>query len=129
MKPELLPDWSEQEQLKGERLRQVWEQFFSGAEQTAPGPREALSGQAEDQQLSAVQAQHEAALMRYPNVVGVADGVRMKRGKPTGERCLVVFVTRKLPKSKLRKTEVLPGEIDGIPIDVVEVGAIEPLPL
>jgi len=40
-----------------------------------------------------------------------------------------VLVKRKLPKSKLRKTEILPREIEGVPIDVVEVGKIEPLPL
>jgi hypothetical protein len=67
--------------------------------------------------------------MSYPNVVGVADGIKAKRGEPTGERCLVVLVKRKLPKSKLGKTEILPREIEGVPIDVVEVGKIEPLPL
>lgn len=110
-------------------MHQVWEQFFSEAQQTEQGADPSLSKGSEDLKLSAVLAQHEAALMSYPNVIGVADGIRMRRGKPTGERCLVVFVNRKLPKSKLRKSEILPGEIDGIPIDVVEVGNVEPLPL
>ncbi len=129
MKKDLHPIWSEQQQLKGKRMHQVWEQFFSESKQTEQGAEQSFSQRSEDLQLSAVLAQHEAALMSYPNVIGVADGIRMRRGKPTGERCLVVFVNRKLPKSKLRKSEILPGEIDGIPIDVVEVGNVEPLPL
>jgi len=41
----------------------------------------------------------------------------------------VVYVSRKLPKSKLGASELLPREIDGVPVDVVEVGKVEPLPL
>lgn len=65
--------------------------------------------------------------MRYPNVVGVADGVGMRAGKPTGEDCIVVYVERKVPKSKLEKGEVLPRRIEGVLVDVVEVGRVEPL--
>lgn len=66
--------------------------------------------------------------MRYPNVVGVGEGICTKRGKPTGERCLVVFVERKVPPAKLAKDESLPSRIEGVSVDVVEVGKIEALP-
>jgi hypothetical protein len=129
MKKELHPSWSKQEQLEGERMRQMWEEFVPAAQQTGEASGPLLSKLADEQRLSTVLARHQAALMSYPNVVGVADGIKTKRGEPTGERCLVVLVKRKLPKSKLRKTEILPREIEGVPIDVVEVGKIEPLPL
>ncbi len=67
--------------------------------------------------------------MRYPNVVGVAPGVRMVQGKPTGERCLVVYVERKIPRTKLKEDEILPREIEGVPVDVVEVGRVDALPM
>ena len=66
--------------------------------------------------------------MRYPNVIGVADGICTKPGKPTGEPCLVVVVERKIPPAKLAKDAILPDRIEGVPIDVVEVGKIEALP-
>lgn len=110
-------------------MHQVWDQFFSEKEATEKGHALPLSGQSKDHRLSTILSQHEAALMNFPNVIGVAEGIRTKGGKPTGESCLVVYVSRKIPKSKLRKKEILPREVDGLPIDVVEVGRVEPLPL
>ncbi len=129
MKKELLPNWSKQDQLKGKRMHRVWEQFFSETQKAERGQAHSLPDRSEDQGLSAALAKHEAALLSYPNVIGVAEGIRTRRGKPTGEHCLVVYVNRKIPKSKLRASEVLPREIDGVPIDVVEVGTVEPLAL
>jgi hypothetical protein len=129
MKKKLHPSWSKQDQLKGKRMHQVWEQFFSAAQQTEKDSGSSLSEHFKEQRLSTVLSQHEAALMSFPNVIGVAEGIRTRGGKPTGERCLVVYVGRKIPKSKLRKIDTLPREIDGVPIDVVEVGKVERLPL
>jgi hypothetical protein len=36
-------------------------------------------------------------------------------------------VERKIPRAKLDKSEILPSEIEGIPVDVVEVGKVETL--
>jgi len=129
MKKELTPNWSKQDQLKGKRMHRVWDQFFAEMQKAEKGPARFLPDRSEDRGLSAAVAKHEAALLEYPNVIGVAAGIRTRRGKPTGEHCLVVYVNRKIPKSKLRATEVLPREIDGVPIDVVDVGAVEPLKL
>ena len=43
------------------------------------------------------------------------------------EAAIVVLVSRKLPRKSLTKASLLPSHLDGIPIDVVEVGAIEAL--
>jgi hypothetical protein len=129
MKKNLHPSWSKQDQLKGKRMHQVWDEFFSAAQQTEKDSGPSPSGQLKEQRLTTVLSQHEAALMSFPNVMGVAEGIRTRGGKPTGERCLVVYVDRKIPKSKLGKMDTLPRAIDGVPIDVVEVGKVEPLPL
>jgi hypothetical protein len=78
-------------------------------------------------EVAAVQARHERDLMRYPNVVGVGSGTRVRGGKQTGEPCLVVFVERKLPEAELAPGAALPRELDGVPVDVVESGRPAPL--
>jgi hypothetical protein len=76
--------------------------------------------------VAAVQARHQQELLRYPNVVGVATGTRTRGGRPTGETGLLVLVSRKVPASELEPDEVLPSEIEGVPVDVVETGQIRP---
>lgn len=129
VKRELGPHWSNEERAAGKRLQEAWEEFFAGAETAKGTSKEPTMSQLEDAGIAAVQARHEAELLRYPNVVGVAPGVRVTQGKPTGERCLVVYVERKIPLAQLKKDEILPREIEGVPVDVVEVGRVEPLPI
>jgi hypothetical protein len=129
MKKELPPNWSKQDLSKGKRMSRVWEQFFSETQNAGKGQAPLFPNRPGEQTHSAVLARHERALLGYPNVIGLAEGIRTRRGKPTGEHCLVVYVNRKIPKSKLHASEVLPREIDGVPIDVVEIGTAEPLSL
>jgi hypothetical protein len=83
----------------------------------------------EPPKLADVRIRHEAELMRCPNVIGVASGIRMKQGKPTGEHCIVVYVSRKIPPSQLKADEILPSQIEQVPVDVVDVGGVEALSL
>lgn len=129
MKNELKPSWSKQEQAAGERQRQVWEEFFAAAASDEKSPAPPLRGGEEEREIAGIQARHEAELLRYTNVVGVAAGIRTKQGNPTGEHCLVVYVEKKVPKGKLHKNQILPTHIDGVRVDVVEIGKVEPLPL
>ncbi len=64
----------------------------------------------------------EGQLLSKPNVVAVRTGTRQKGGRPTGEVALVAVVTRKVPSSHLSPEELIPGHIDGVPVDVQEVG-------
>jgi hypothetical protein len=132
MKRELGPRWTAKEERAGKRSGAAWEAFFAEGENAsrkagAPAGKRpaALAG---DAAAAEAQARHEAELLRYPNVVGVATGIRTRRGKPTGEACVVVYVARKLPRARLAAKDLLPSEIDGVPVDVVEAGRIEPLP-
>jgi hypothetical protein len=64
----------------------------------------------------AVKERHQAALLACPNVVGVAVGVR------DGAPVVAVFVRRCVPRDQLAEHEVIPAELDGVRVDVVETG-------
>ena len=85
MKRELGPNWSQAERRAGERLSQAWEEHFRAAEgQSQPRP-EAAAALAEAARVTEVSERAGAALMRYPNVIGFSEGVRVRNGKPTGD--------------------------------------------
>ena len=68
---------------------------------------------------------HEVELMSKPNVVGVGIGFRQEGGMRTDKLALVIMVERKLPASQLAPRDLIPAEIEGVPIDVQEVGTIQ----
>jgi hypothetical protein len=81
----------------------------------------------EEARIAQVRARHEADLLRFPNVVGVDEGIKTRGGERTGDRCIVVYVARKIPRDQLAAGDVLPTELEGVPVDVVEIGPIEAL--
>jgi hypothetical protein len=77
--------------------------------------------------LRAVKAAYEADLMRKANVVGVGIGFRQRQGKPTGEPAIVVSVTHKVPSYQLDSSDIIPSELEGVPVDVQAVGELRAL--
>ncbi len=75
-------------------------------------------------QIEAVKSRYEAELMRKANVVGVGVGLRQVSGLTTDEPAVVVSVTRKAPMSQLAPHDVIPRELDGVPVDVQVVGEL-----
>jgi len=71
-----------------------------------------------------VRRSHEAELLAVPGVVGVGVGLRVVEGRYTDEIAIVVMVKNKLPPDDLPPEHLLPTELDGIPVDVQEVGTI-----
>jgi hypothetical protein len=67
-----------------------------------------------------VKGRQAAFLRAHRNVTGIGVGFREVRGRRTDEVVLRVFVSKKLPLSQLAPADVLPREIDGVPIDVAE---------
>jgi len=128
MKKRNEPDWSDRQREAGEKMAQSWEDFFSASEGADQASGQSPLDLEEQARLAALRARHEEELLRYPNVVGVSEGLRTRKGKPTGEPCLVVYVERKVPAEELGTDGVLPGQIEGTPVDVVEIGRPEPLP-
>jgi len=70
-------------------------------------------------------------LFKYPNVRGYAKTLqnRQRKGKTIDELCIQIHVTKKVSLKELRKQDIIPSIIKGIPIDVVEFGEIKALPL
>ncbi|MFZ1397435.1 MAG: hypothetical protein WAS33_11080 [Candidatus Promineifilaceae bacterium] len=78
------------------------------------------------QQIQAVKEAHEAELLAKPNVVGVGIGFRQQRQTRTDEVVLVVLVEKKVPRAQLAPEDIIPGLIEGVPVDVQESGRIAP---
>ena len=77
------------------------------------------------QRLRIVKAKHESELMRKANVVGVGIGFRRRKGQLTDEPSIVVSVTRKLPGSVVDPEDMIPRELEGVPVDVQAVGKLQ----
>ncbi len=77
--------------------------------------------------IQAVREIHASKLMSKANVVGVGTGLRHRAGRPTDEASLVVMVSKKLPPSKLSPEDMIPAQIEGVPVDVQEVGELRAL--
>jgi len=127
MKRRLEPVWTKSQLKAGQQISQAWEEFFSAAEQPGDAVKEAARGLADDAKIDAVVRGREADLLGYPNVVGVAKGLRIRQGRPSSEPCVTVYVERKIPETDLAAADILPKKIEGIPVDVVEVGKLEAL--
>ena len=77
--------------------------------------------------LRRVKRKHEGELLRKRNVVGVGIGRRRSSPGETGEPVIVVSVTHKVPRHQLRSNDLVPQELDGVPVDVRSVGTLRPL--
>ena len=68
-------------------------------------------------------------IMKYPNVIGYSNKLQKKirQGKVTNIDSIRIYVVRKIPKWQLRKDEIIPESLEGIPTDVVEIGKIKKL--
>lgn len=80
--------------------------------------------QALTEQARAVKAAHQDNLMRKANVVGVGVGVRQRDGDYTNEIALIVFVRQKVPRDQLAREDRVPKAIDGVPVDVQQIGTV-----
>lgn len=58
------------------------------------------------------------------NVIGLAEGIKWKNGKPTGEPALIVLVTHKLEKSLVASKDLVPSKLGDMQTDVLAVGHV-----
>jgi len=76
------------------------------------------------EEIRAVKDRHEDELLKKKNVVGLGIGYKEVGGQKTEQLSLVVMVRKKESPSQLDATDLVPSEIDGVPVDVKEVGEI-----
>jgi hypothetical protein len=69
-----------------------------------------------------VQKKYTEMLLKIPHVMGVAVGLQKKNGTYTGDVCLVVLVDKKRPANDLTPQDLIPSELDGVCVDVQEIG-------
>lgn len=79
------------------------------------------------QNIAEAKENSKESLLNMPNVVGVGVGYQLKQGDPTGEYAVVVMVSKKLPLPALAPEAVLPHSVQGVNVDVIEVGEIRAL--
>ena len=74
------------------------------------------------QHAAQVQARYAEALLRKPHVVGLGVGYATRHGERTPEVALVVMVDKKLPPDQLDDDARIPAQLDGVRVDVQEMG-------
>jgi hypothetical protein len=76
------------------------------------------------EEIKAIKDRYEDDLLRKKNVVGLGIGYKEVGGQGSDELSLVVMVRKKEPPSQLDAADLVPSEIEGVPVDVQEVGEI-----
>lgn len=69
-------------------------------------------------ELEKVIRKYEVDLLCLPNVVGVGMGILHEK------EVIQVFVSKKLPRSRLREEDLIPAQLDTYPTNIIEVGFI-----
>jgi hypothetical protein len=81
----------------------------------------------EQEQVRRVKEFHKASILARPNVLGVGTGYKVSKGAKTDQLCVVALVRQKVPKEGLATEALLPESVDGVSIDVIEVGDLRAL--
>lgn len=76
------------------------------------------------EQARQVLRRHESELLGRANVIGVGVGLRQVGGQPTDEVAIVVLVRDKRPEASLAPEDLLPVDLEGVPVDVQEIGEV-----
>ena len=67
---------------------------------------------------------HEKRLLRMANVVGVMIGYKVTAGEKTDALSIICLVEKKIEEQDMKKQDLLPSDIDGELIDVIQVGKL-----
>lgn len=78
---------------------------------------------------AAISAKNEymSQLLGKRNVVACGVGFKQREGKWTDELCVVVSVTKKLPKAQLTAEDIVPQKLGEVKTDVQEIGVVRAL--
>jgi len=80
-----------------------------------------------EEDVRKVKDKHVHQLFKFKGVVGVGIGRKIVAGKETNQLAIVVDVVKKLPENHLKKEDIVPKFLEGVPVDVQEVGVIRAL--
>ena len=74
------------------------------------------------QRVKIVKDTYQEMLMAKAHVVGVGIGFAQRSQQVTNELALVVMVDEKLSADVLDPGDIIPAELDGVPVDVQQTG-------
>ena len=74
--------------------------------------------------LRRIKEKYAGELLRKAHVVGIGIGYRDSAPRTTGEPAIVVSVTHKVPPDQLRAEDLIPRELEGVPVEVRAVGTL-----
>jgi hypothetical protein len=74
-----------------------------------------------------IKQKYEKKLMRKKGVLGCAVGYKHIAGEKTDLVCIVCYVKKKKPEDQIRKQDLVPRYIEGIPTDIIESGGFRAL--
>ncbi len=77
------------------------------------------------EKVQAVKETYQEALLEKQNVIGVGIGQIHTDGKRTNQVGIIVMVSQKIPDEMLAPQDRIPREIDGVKVDVKEIGEIQ----
>lgn len=117
-----LDNWTQQDRQAGLKVSQAWADFFASSRNSGVSPVDELTGRPDQGVVAAVRARQENKLLAFPNVVGMSEGIKAENGIPTGQNCIIVYVSTKVSREDLPGNGILPASIEGVAIDVVEIG-------
>lgn len=80
------------------------------------------SSEEQTRHATEVQAKYTDELLKKANVQGTAVGLAKVDGEYTGAIALVVLVSQKVPEAQLAPEDICPKWLDGVRVDVQEVG-------
>lgn len=72
-----------------------------------------------EKRVKEIKDRYMPKLMTYPHVTGVGISEKITDGKRQDQICIRVYVDVKKDLSELKPEEVLPTELEGIPVDVI----------
>ena len=75
----------------------------------------------------AVKRKFGPSLLKKKGVQGGGIGFKQVNGRKTEKICIVCYVEKKKPESSLASKDFIPGQIEGIQTDVVEIGKFQAL--
>jgi hypothetical protein len=74
----------------------------------------------EQKRLLTLLRRHRKQLLAYEGVHYVDIGFELEGGKPTGRLAIRAHVHEKQEESRLESNQILPEELDGVPVDVIQ---------
>ena len=86
-----------------------------------------MTQDAQIERIRLVKARHERDLLRKANVVARGVGFREEGKQLTDQVCIIVSVRSKVTRNQLKSRDIIPEEVEGVPIDVRVTGEIRAL--